>query len=87
MVVPSRCVITTQQGNSVYILGPDGSARLVSVKVGQSTGEEIAIVDGVKVGDTVVTDGQLQLSPGAKTKIESGPSAGGNGLHQEQKNR
>lgn len=86
VVVPSRCVITTQQGNSVYILGPDGSARLVNVKVGQSTGEEIAIVDGVKVGDTVVTDGQLQLSPGAKTKIESGPSAGGSRERQRQKN-
>lgn len=71
VVVPSRSVITTQQGNSVYVLGEGNTAKLMTVKVGQTSGDEIAVTDGLKVGDVVVTDGQLQLSPGAKVKIET----------------
>lgn len=71
VVVPARSVITTQQGNSVYVLQADGTASLTAVKVGQASGEDIAVLEGLKVGDTVVTDGQLQLSPGAKVKVQT----------------
>ncbi|MDP3508649.1 MAG: efflux RND transporter periplasmic adaptor subunit [Candidatus Melainabacteria bacterium] len=70
VVVPARAVQTTQQGNSVYVLKPDNTVDLVKVKLGQSSGELIAVLDGLKVGQTVVTDGQLQLSPGSKVKVQ-----------------
>lgn len=70
VVVPARAVQTTQQGNSVYVLKPDSTVDLVKVKLGQSSGELIAILEGLNVGQTVVTDGQLQLSPGSKVKVQ-----------------
>ncbi|MFA7339122.1 MAG: efflux RND transporter periplasmic adaptor subunit [Candidatus Obscuribacterales bacterium] len=70
VVVPARAVQTTQQGNSVYVLKPDNTVDLIKVKLGQSAGEFIAVLDGLSVGQTVVTDGQLQLSPGSKVKVQ-----------------
>jgi len=75
VVVPSRAVQTTQQGNSIYVLKPDSTVDLVKVKLGQSAGEMVAITAGLKVGDTVVTDGQLQLTPGAKVKVQKNTEA------------
>ena len=40
--------------------------------VGDSLEGETVIKSGVKAGETVVTDGQLRLIPGAKVKIKSG---------------
>lgn len=70
VVVPSRAVQTTQQGNSIYLLKPDNTVELVKVKLGQSAADSVTILRGLKAGDTVVTDGQLQLSPGARVKVQ-----------------
>ena len=41
------------------------------VRLGQSQGETVAIVEGIKEGDEVVTSGQLKLQPGAAIKIDN----------------
>jgi multidrug efflux system membrane fusion protein len=43
-------------------------------------GSDSVIASGVKPGETVVTDGQLRLVPGAKVSVVSGqPQAGAGG--------
>jgi multidrug efflux system membrane fusion protein len=82
VTVPTRCVQNTQQGTSVYIVQADNTVKLTTIKAGQASGDFTAVQEGVNVGDTVVTDGQLQLSPGAKVKIQKSPDDGqgsGNG--------
>src|SRR5262249_19729523 len=52
-----------------------GERKLVAerrfVKTGQARDDRVAIVDGIKVGDEVVTTGQLKLNPGAAIRIDN----------------
>ncbi len=44
------------------------------VRIGETQGDRIEIVDGVKVGEKVVTEGQVKLFPGMRVRID--PKAG-----------
>src|SRR6266404_5065186 len=44
-------------------------------EVGESLDNQTVVTSGLKAGETVVTDGQLKLIPGAKVTIKSGLSA------------
>ena len=41
------------------------------VKTGATQGDRVSVTDGVKVGDKVVTEGQLKLQPNARVRIDS----------------
>ncbi len=41
------------------------------MRVGPSQGDRVAIVEGVKAGEQVVTSGQLKLHPDAPIKIDN----------------
>ena len=41
------------------------------VRVGPTEGDRVAILEGVKAGDEVVTSGQLKLQPGATIKVDN----------------
>jgi membrane fusion protein (multidrug efflux system) len=41
------------------------------VRLGQSQGETVAVVEGIHEGEEVVTSGQLKLQPGAAIKIDN----------------
>jgi len=70
VVVPARAVQITQQGSSVYVVQPDGKVALMPVTVGQTFGEQAAIVKGLSAGAVVVTDGQMNLTPGALVVVK-----------------
>ena len=70
VMVPARAIQTTQRGQSVYVLKPDGTVALTKVEVGQVYKDNAAIQKGVAVGDVVVTDGQMQLTPGAHVRVQ-----------------
>jgi membrane fusion protein, multidrug efflux system len=71
IVVPSQAVQTGQDGSFVFVVGHDLSATARPVVVGDSLDGETVIQSGLKPGETVVTDGQLRLFPGAKVKIKN----------------
>ncbi|MBA2626406.1 MAG: efflux RND transporter periplasmic adaptor subunit [Gemmatimonadales bacterium] len=73
LTVPANAIVSGQQGNYVYVVGPDGTAAIRIVGVVRTAGL-LAVVDGeLKPGDRVVTDGQLRLRPGAKVQIKATP--------------
>ncbi|MGA7456799.1 MAG: efflux transporter periplasmic adaptor subunit, partial [Methyloceanibacter sp.] len=41
------------------------------VRVGATEADRVAILEGVKTGEQVVTSGQLKLQPGATVKIDN----------------
>ncbi|HEX2447756.1 MAG TPA: efflux RND transporter periplasmic adaptor subunit [Methyloceanibacter sp.] len=41
------------------------------VRVGPTEGDRVAILEGVKMGEQVVTSGQLKLQPGATVKVDN----------------
>jgi len=79
VVVPSPAVQTGQRGSQVFVVRPDRTVDLRDVQTGRSANSVTVIHSGVKAGETVVTDGQLRLVPGAKveTKPFAAPGAPG----------
>jgi len=77
LVVPSQAVQTGQSGEYVYVIQPDLTVQQRPVTAGRSIGSRTVINQGLQVGEKVVTDGQLRLSPGAKVEIRTHPSPSG----------
>ncbi|HTQ23175.1 MAG TPA: efflux RND transporter periplasmic adaptor subunit [Candidatus Binataceae bacterium] len=72
ILVPSQAVQTSQDGSFVFVVERDMSAKARPVIVGDSLDGKTVIKSGLKAGETVVTDGQLRLFPGAKVKVKQG---------------
>lgn len=70
MVVPTQTVQTGQSGFYVYVVKADMSAELRPVLPGAEVGGLTVISKGLERGETVVTDGQLRLYPGAKMEVK-----------------
>ena len=73
VVVPAEAIQQGQEGSFIYVVQADKSVQPKAVTVGASQGRRVAVSGGVAAGDTVVTDGQLRLTPG--TKIEAAAEA------------
>jgi multidrug efflux system membrane fusion protein len=70
VVVPAQAVQTGQEGLFVFVIKQDRTVELRPVVTGETYNNETVIEKGLKVGETVVTDGQLQLSPGTRVTFE-----------------
>jgi len=72
LVVPANSILTAPDGSTtVMLVGPDGLAHQQAVKVGIRNGDEAQIVEGLKDGDKVVTNGAYGLPDKTKIKIEA----------------
>lgn len=69
IVVPSPAVQNGQNGSQVFVVGSDQTVQLRDVKVARMADGLSVIADGLKEGETVVTDGQLRLAPGVKIEV------------------
>ena len=80
LVVPSQAVQIGQDKSFVYVVKFDQTVEARTVKTGSTIDNMTVIDDGLKVGEQVVTDGQLRLVPGAKvqTKGQGGRGQSGN---------
>jgi multidrug efflux system membrane fusion protein len=76
VVVPSQAVQTGQAGTYVFVVKADRSVELRPVTAGGVHAGETIIEKGIKPGETVVTDGHLQLVPGAKVAMKGGTANG-----------
>jgi multidrug efflux system membrane fusion protein len=78
VVVPSQAVQIGQDNSYVYVVKPDMTAEVRTVKAGSSLNNLTVIEEGIKPGEKVVTDGQLKLVPGALVQSRSDqPGSGG----------
>jgi membrane fusion protein, multidrug efflux system len=68
VVVPTAAVQVSQQGTFVFVLR-DGKAAVQAVKVARVAGRETVLESGLQGGETVVTDGFLQLTNGARVAV------------------
>ena len=80
ITLPQTAITYNPYGETVYIVekgktgatGPPGLiARQTFVTVGDTRGDQVAILKGIKVGDTVVTAGQLKLRSGSSVTINN----------------
>jgi multidrug efflux system membrane fusion protein len=71
ITVPATAVQINQTGTFVYVV-KDNAVTVRNVKVERTVDGQAAIESGLEEGETVVTDGQLQLSNGTKVTIRGG---------------
>jgi multidrug efflux system membrane fusion protein len=62
-------VQTGQDGTYVYVVGEDRAVSVRPVKTGPRVDQDMVIDEGLKGGETVVTEGQLRLQPGSKVQV------------------
>lgn len=70
IVVPNASIQTSQQGQYVYVVKGDQTVEMRPITVAWTAGNEVVVRDGVTAGETVVTDGQLRLTPGARISLK-----------------
>lgn len=68
VTVPTLAVQVSQQGSFVFVV-KDGVATVQSVKVERIVGNETVIESGLSGGETVVTNGHLLLTNGARVTV------------------
>jgi multidrug efflux system membrane fusion protein len=71
VVIPSQAVQTGQRGQYVYVVKQDTSVEMRPVKVAESVDQQSIIDSGVTPGETVVTDGQLRLTPKSHVDVKN----------------
>ncbi len=76
VVCPAAAVQTGQQGQYVFVVKEDRTVELRPVRVNRMDEREAVIDEGLQAGETVVTDGQLRLVPGAAIEVKSPEAAG-----------
>jgi multidrug efflux system membrane fusion protein len=72
IVIPTQALQNGPHGQYVYVVKPDMSAEMRSVTVDRTDGSEAIIANGVQDGETVVTSGQIRVTPGAKVAPKAG---------------
>ena len=68
-VVPTEAVQEGRQGQVVFVVKPGNTVEIRPVTAGVSRGGKTVIEKGLAPGETVVTDGQMALFPGAPVRI------------------
>ncbi|MCR5886635.1 efflux RND transporter periplasmic adaptor subunit [Hymenobacter sp. J193] len=72
VVVPFRAVVEQMGENFVFVAGDSSKARQRKVQLGPRLRDQIVIMEGVKEGDQVVTEGLNRLRDGGQ--IQAGPA-------------
>lgn len=75
IVVPTTAVQTSQTGQYVFVVKADRTVELRNIAVARAADNETVIKQGLTAGETVVTDGQLRLTPGSRISVKPGPGS------------
>ena len=76
VVVPSPAIQDGQQGPFVFVVKRDQTAEVRPVTIGPARNGETLIEKGIEAGETVVVDGQVRLTIGAKVEAKpAGPAS------------
>jgi membrane fusion protein, multidrug efflux system len=71
-IVPEAAVQSGPNGNYTFVVKPDSTVEIRPVRLASSRNGQALIVDGIKAGEKVVTDGQYRLRPGSRIVATTG---------------
>jgi len=69
IMLPENAVLLGESRSYVYI-NDNGRAKMTDVKTGYIEGDNIEIIEGINIGDVVVTEGNFKLNEGNLLKIK-----------------
>ena len=70
VVVPSVAIQSSSSKRFIWTM-KDGKPAQATLKLGPELGDQVAVLDGLKAGDTIVIDGGNKIRPGATLKVVS----------------
>jgi membrane fusion protein, multidrug efflux system len=70
-VVPAHSIITTQQGSYVYVVRANNTVEQRTVVPLRTIVDDTVIEKGLRPGETIVTDGQINLIPGSTVEAKN----------------
>jgi membrane fusion protein, multidrug efflux system len=73
VAIPRSAVLSDQQGEYVFVLGPDNKAEQRRIVLGQSTATIAAVTSGLSVGEKVIAEGMQRVRPGQP--VAPGPAS------------
>jgi membrane fusion protein, multidrug efflux system len=73
LAIPRSAVLSDQQGDYVFTVGPDNKAEQQRIQLGQSTTTIAAVISGLKLGDKVIVEGLQRVRPGQP--VAPGPAS------------
>ncbi|MFT3904816.1 MAG: efflux RND transporter periplasmic adaptor subunit [Steroidobacteraceae bacterium] len=80
VVIPVGAVRSSNSGSFVYVLNKeDSTVKMRTVKVGASSGDKVAITDGLQAGEQVISEGGDRLTDGARVQLPGQASNAGAG--------
>jgi membrane fusion protein (multidrug efflux system) len=74
--VPQRAIQMTTQGQFVMVVDAEGKAALRPIKVGDMSGGDFVVDEGLKNGDQVIVNGLQKIRPSAPVKAVEWNTAG-----------
>lgn len=69
LVIPYRAVTEQLGQTSVYVVTDSSTVEQRGVRLGLKVADRVVITEGLAKGETVVTDGIINLRPGAKVQV------------------
>lgn len=69
IMIPSRSLVPVLDGEQVFTV-KEGKAYAVNVTIGKRQNEYVQILQGLKAGDVIITDGQLKVRNGMPVQIK-----------------
>jgi membrane fusion protein, multidrug efflux system len=64
LAIPRSAVLSDQQGDYVFTVGPDNKAEQRRIQLGQSTTTIAAVTSGLSLGESVIVEGLQRVRPG-----------------------
>ncbi len=71
VVIPSTAIRARESGAFVYVVDKENVAKIRPVELGPRNEDFVAVESGLKVGEKVITAGQIGLRDGSKVKSEN----------------
>ena len=76
VTIPATAVQTGQKGSYLFVAKADQTVEQRAVEAHAADGSDVVVDKGVTAGETVVTDGQLGLTNGARIEVKPAVGSG-----------
>jgi len=69
IILPSSAIQRGSPGTFVYVINADSTVTMAKVTLGPTSGDNVAVLEGVTAGQKIVSDGGDKLKDGAKVLL------------------
>ena len=69
VVIPYTAVQVTQTSPIAFVVKDDMTVEQRTVKLGQRTDDQVIVLEGIKAGEKIVLEGQMNLFTGSKVFV------------------